>query len=46
MEFTEFIKELMHIDKGFAVSRIERDSETDPIIRIYLEYQFNSTLRR
>jgi transposase len=39
MEFTEFIKELLHIDNGFEISRIERDSETEPIIRIYLEYQ-------
>jgi hypothetical protein len=32
MEFTEFIKELLHIDNGFTISRIERDSETEPII--------------
>jgi transposase len=49
MEFTEFIKELLHIDNGFEISRIERDSETEPLIRIYgstpltnhLEYQLN-----
>jgi transposase len=41
MEFTEFVKELLHIDNGFEVSRIERDSETEPAIRIYLEYQLS-----
>jgi len=41
MEFTEFIKELLHIDHGFEISRIEREFETEPIIRIYLEYQLN-----
>jgi len=41
VEFTEFIKELLHIDNGFEISRIERDSETEPIIRIYLEYQLS-----
>jgi transposase len=41
MEFTVFLKALLHIDNGFEVSRIEHDSETEPLIRIYLEYQLN-----
>jgi transposase len=41
MEFREFIKKLLHIDAGFEVSRIERDTETVPSIRIYLDYQLN-----
>ena len=39
MEFTDFVKELLHIDDCFQVSRIEREIDTQPFIRIYLEYQ-------
>jgi transposase len=39
MEFTDFVRELLHIDKGFQISRIERVTEPEPSIRIYLEYQ-------
>jgi transposase len=39
LEFTEFVRELLHIDHGFRISRIERDVEASPFIRIYLEYQ-------
>jgi len=39
MEFTDFVRELLHIDKGFQVSRVERDLDPKPLIRIYLEYQ-------
>jgi transposase len=38
MEFTEFIRKLLHIDSGFHVSRIEHDTDSSEI-RIYLEYQ-------
>ena len=41
MEFTDFVKALLHIDEGFHVSRIERDMEPEPLIRIYLEYQLS-----
>ena len=41
MEFTEFIKELLHISKDFDVTRIERDSESQPFIRIHLQYTLN-----
>jgi len=41
MEFTEFLRELLHIDNGFHISRIERESGSDPLIRIYLEYQLS-----
>jgi len=37
--FSEFIKELLHIDDGFAISRIERTLPPDAFIRIHLEYQ-------
>jgi transposase len=39
MEFREFISELLHIDSCFRISRIERESGSKPLIRIYLEYQ-------
>ena len=39
MDFTSFVKELLHIDDGFQVSRIEREIDSQPFIRIYLEYQ-------
>jgi transposase len=41
MEFTEFVKELLNIDDGFMITRIERVSEDVPFIRIYLEYQLS-----
>ena len=37
--FTEFIRELLHIDDGFRITRIERTSPPETFIRIYLEYQ-------
>ena len=39
MEFTDFVKELLHIDDCFHVSRIEREIDTQSFIRIYLDYQ-------
>jgi len=39
LEFTEFVRELLHIDNGFRISRIERESGETLFIRIYLEYQ-------
>jgi len=39
MEFTDFVKELLHIDDCFRVSRIERETAPEPFIRIYLDYQ-------
>ena len=39
MEFTDFLKELLHIDSGFCISHIERETGSNPSIRIYLEYQ-------
>jgi transposase len=41
MDFTEFVKELLHIGDCFEISRIERHSETQPFIRIHLQYRFN-----
>ena len=41
MDFTDFIKELLHITDDFRVSRIEQVSESQPFIRIYLEYQLS-----
>ena len=39
IEFTDFVKELLHIDDFFRITRIERVSEPEVSIRIYLEYQ-------
>jgi transposase len=44
MEFTDFVKELLHIDDGFYVSRIEREIDTQPFIRIYLEYPLSNCM--
>jgi transposase len=41
MEFTSFIKELLHISDAFVVSHIERQESPQAFIRIYLEYQFD-----
>jgi transposase len=38
-EFTEFVSELLHIDDGFYISRIECVSEPEASIHIYLDYQ-------
>jgi transposase len=38
---TEFIRELLHVENGFQISRIEHDLAPAASIRIYLEYQFN-----
>ena len=37
--FTEFVRELLHIDEGFEISRIECVPEPESSIRIYLDYQ-------
>ena len=37
--FTEFVSELLHIDDGFRISRIERTAPPGASICIYLEYQ-------
>ena len=37
--FTDFVRDLLHIDAGFHISRIERTSSPEAFIRIYLEYQ-------
>ena len=39
MDFTQFVKELLHISEGFEITRIEREMGNQPFIRIYLEYQ-------
>ena len=44
MEFTDFVKELLHIDDGFYVSRIEREIDIQPFIRIYLEYPLSNCM--
>ena len=36
--FTEFVRALLHIDDSFHISRIERTSEPEAMIHIYLEY--------
>ena len=41
MDFTDFIEALLHISDDFRVSRIEQVSESQPFIRIYLEYQLS-----
>ena len=41
MEFTDFVKDLLHIGDGFQISRIERVLDPQPFIRIYLEYQLS-----
>ena len=40
-EFTEFVRALLHIDDSFHISRIERTSEPEAMIRIYLEYRLS-----
>ena len=41
MEFTEFVRELLGIDDGFHISRIEREPEPEALINIYLEYRLS-----
>jgi transposase len=41
MDFSAFVNDLLHLSEGFEITRIERNSESEPFIRIYLEYQLS-----
>jgi hypothetical protein len=41
MEFSDFVKELLHLREEFGIVRIDRHLDPQPCIYIGLKYRFN-----